>query len=114
MRNPEKVLNSLINHSKDKNYKFERLYRILYNKDMYLLAYQNIYAHEGNMTKGTDGETIDGMSLKRIDDLITKCVMKVISRSRPEEYISRKKTAKGKDRWGFLHSLINWCRKLSE
>lgn len=72
MRNPEKVLNSLINHSKDKNYKFERLYRILYNKDMHLLAYQNIYAHEGNMTKGTDGETIDGMSLKRIDDLITK------------------------------------------
>lgn len=72
MRNPEKVLNSLINHSKDKNYKFERLYRILYNKDMFLLAYQNIYAHEGNMTKGTDGETIDGMSLKRIDDLIAK------------------------------------------
>lgn len=72
MRNPEKVLNSLINHSKDIKYKFERLYRILYNKDMYLLAYQNIYAHEGNMTKGTDGETIDGMSLKRIDDLITQ------------------------------------------
>ncbi|WP_370770246.1 reverse transcriptase domain-containing protein [Ruminococcus callidus] len=72
MRNPEKVLNSLINHSKDKNYKFERLYRILYNKNMYLLAYKNIYAHEGNMTKGTDGETIDGMSLKRIDDLIAK------------------------------------------
>ena len=72
MRNPEKVLNSLIDHSKDKNYKYERLYRILYNKDMYLLAYQNIYAHEGNMTKGTDGETIDGMSLKRIDDLIAK------------------------------------------
>lgn len=70
MRNPEKVLNSLIKHSKDTNYKFERLYRILYNKDMYLLAYQNIYAHEGNMTEGTDGETIDGMSLKRIDDLI--------------------------------------------
>ena len=39
---------------------------------MYLLAYQNIYAHEGNMTAGTDGETIDGMSLKRIDDLIAK------------------------------------------
>lgn len=70
MRNPENVLNSLIKHSKDTNYKFERLYRILYNKDMYLLAYQNIYAHEGNMTEGTDGETIDGMSLKRIDDLI--------------------------------------------
>lgn len=64
MRNSEKVLNSLINQVKDKNYKFERLYRILYNKDMYLLTYQNIYAHEDNMRKGIDGETIDGMSLK--------------------------------------------------
>lgn len=70
MRNPEKVLNSLIKHSYDKNYKYERLYRILYNKEMYLMAYQNIYAHEGNMTKGSDGETIDGMSLNRIDNLI--------------------------------------------
>ena len=70
MRNPEKVLNSLIKHSHDKNYKYERLYRILYNKEMYLMAYQNIYAHEGNMTKGSDGETIDGMSLNRIDNLI--------------------------------------------
>lgn len=64
MRNSEKVLNSLINQVKDKNYKFERLYRILYNKDMYRLTYQNIYAHEDNMRKGIDGETIDGMSLK--------------------------------------------------
>ena len=50
MRNPERVLNSLVKHSKDSNYKYERLYRILYNKDMYLLAYQNIYAKEGKMT----------------------------------------------------------------
>ena len=70
MRNPERVLNSLVKHSKDSNYKYERLYRILYNKDMYLLAYQNIYAKEGNMTEGSDGETIDGMSLERIDKLI--------------------------------------------
>lgn len=70
MRNPERVLNSLVKHSKDSEYKYERLYRILYNKDMYLLAYQNIYANEGNMTEGSDGETIDGMSLERIEKLI--------------------------------------------
>lgn len=70
MRNPERVLNSLVKHSKDSSYKYERLYRILYNKDMYLLAYQNIYANEGNMTEGSDGESIDGMSLERIDKLI--------------------------------------------
>lgn len=29
-----------------------------------------MYAKEGNMTQGTDGKTIDGMSIKRIDNLI--------------------------------------------
>ena len=33
-------------------------------------VYQNIYAKEGNLTAGTDGLTIDGMSTKRIDTLI--------------------------------------------
>lgn len=70
MRNPENVLNSLSKHSKNSGYKFERLYRILFNREMYLMAYQKIYANEGNMTKGSDGQTIDSMSLKRIGDLI--------------------------------------------
>jgi group II intron reverse transcriptase/maturase len=52
------------------DYRYERLYRNLYNPEFYLQAYQNIYATAGNMTKGTDGSTIDGMSLKRIDKLI--------------------------------------------
>lgn len=37
---------------------------------MYAVAYQKIYANEGNMTQGSDGQTIDGMSLQRIDSLI--------------------------------------------
>jgi group II intron reverse transcriptase/maturase len=37
---------------------------------MYAVAYQKIYANEGNMTKGSDGLTIDGLSLNRIDSLI--------------------------------------------
>ena len=35
-----------------------------------MLAYQNIYASQGNMTQGTDGKTIDAMSLNRIDGII--------------------------------------------
>lgn len=70
MRNPENVLNSLSIHSNDKNYKFERLYRILYNEEMYFSAYQKIYAKEGNMTKGSDGSTIDGMSAEVVKNLI--------------------------------------------
>ncbi len=70
LRNPEKVLKSLSNHSKDLSYHYERLYRVLFNREMYAVAYQKIYANEGNMTKGSDEQTIDGMSLKRIETLI--------------------------------------------
>lgn len=70
MRHPEKVLNNLTKHSNQSDYKYERLYRILFNEEMFYAAYQRIYAKEGNMTKGSDGKTIDGMSLKRINRLI--------------------------------------------
>jgi group II intron reverse transcriptase/maturase len=70
MRNPERVLNSLSGHSGNLQYKFERLYRILFNEEMYYMAYQNIYSKVGNMTAGVDGKTIDGMSISRIKQLI--------------------------------------------
>lgn len=69
-RSPEKVLNSLTEHSKSKDYKFERLYRILFNEEMFYVAYQRIYAKEGNMTKGSDGKTIDGIGESLINELI--------------------------------------------
>jgi group II intron reverse transcriptase/maturase len=37
---------------------------------MYAVAYQKIYPNEGNMTCGTDGENMDGMSIERIKMLI--------------------------------------------
>ena len=70
MRNPINMLSSLQNHSSDRSYTFERLYRNLFNRELFLLAYENIYASQGNMTKGTDGKTIDAMSLNRIDGII--------------------------------------------
>lgn len=70
MRNPENVLISLTKHSNQKDYKYERLYRLLYNEEMYLIAYQNIYSNNGSMTKGTDNLTVDGMSLERIQKII--------------------------------------------
>ena len=70
MRNPENVLNSLREHSAQTGYAYDRLYRNLFNRELFLQAYQNIYANQGNMTAGTDGKTIDAMSLERIDRLI--------------------------------------------
>jgi len=70
MRNPIEVLKSLTEKSKDKDYKFQRLYRNLYNPQFYWLAYKNIYANKGSMTVGVDGTTLAGMSERRIEKII--------------------------------------------
>ena len=70
MRNPIEVLKTLQEKAGNENYQFERLYRNLYNEEFFLLAYGNLSAKEGNLTKGTDGATIDGMGMERIRKLI--------------------------------------------
>ena len=72
MRSPENVLKSLSEKATDKMYRFERLYRNLYNPEFYLPAYQNIATSQGSMTAGADGLTLDGMSMERIEKLIAK------------------------------------------
>ena len=70
MRNPIHVLKSLEEKASVSNYKYERLYRNLYNPEFYLLAYANIAKSQGSMTQGVDGQTLDNMSLPRINRII--------------------------------------------
>jgi len=63
-------LENLQRHSLNKAYKYERLYRNLYNPDFYLLAYQNVYANKGAMTPGIDGLTLDGYGTERVNSII--------------------------------------------
>ena len=72
MRSPKNVLESLTSKAASKDYHYQRLYRNLYNPAFFLLAYERIQAKPGNMTAGSDGKTIDGMSMKRIEVLIQK------------------------------------------
>jgi group II intron reverse transcriptase/maturase len=48
----------------------ERLYRHLFNPELYLRAYGKIYRNDGSMTPGSNEETVDGMSLKKIQAII--------------------------------------------
>jgi retron-type reverse transcriptase len=48
----------------------ERLYRHLFNPELYLRAYGKIYRNDGSMTPGVNEETVDGMSLKKIQAII--------------------------------------------
>ncbi len=42
----------------------------MYQKDVYIVAYERIKSAPGNMTPGSDGKTIDGISLKAIETII--------------------------------------------
>src|SRR4051795_2261933 len=48
----------------------ERLYRQMFNQQLFLLAYGRLYANKGAMTPGVSGETVDGMSLAKIEAII--------------------------------------------
>ncbi|KIL75483.1 reverse transcriptase/maturase family protein [Bacillus badius] len=72
MRNPKVVLSTLASKAQNESYVFERLYRNLYNPEFYLEAYATLYPNKGSHTKGVNNNTIDGMSLERIERLIEK------------------------------------------
>jgi group II intron reverse transcriptase/maturase len=64
------VVLSVLRERGRKGLPLTQLYRQMFNKDLYLLAYGNIYSNKGAMTPGTSEETADGMSEGKIDQII--------------------------------------------
>jgi group II intron reverse transcriptase/maturase len=60
----------LIRERGKKSLPLERVYRQLFNRDLFLMAYGKIYRNKGVMTHGVTQETPDGMSLEKIDRII--------------------------------------------
>jgi group II intron reverse transcriptase/maturase len=60
----------LIRERGKKGLPLERIYRQLFNRELFLMAYGKIYRNTGAMTHGVTNETPDGMSLKKIDAII--------------------------------------------
>ena len=69
MQSAETVLD-VIRKRGERRLPIERLYRQLFNPQLYLLAYGRIYANHGAMTPGVTSETVDGMSLEKIGAII--------------------------------------------
>ncbi len=69
MQDAETVLN-VISKRGERGLPLENIYRLLYNRNLYLRAYGRIYSNQGAMTKGITAETVDGMSLAKIDRII--------------------------------------------
>ena len=69
MQDAETVLN-VIRERGERELPLENIYRLLYNRNLYLRAYGRIYSNQGATTKGITAETVDGMSLAKIDRII--------------------------------------------
>ena len=69
MQKAEVVL-SVLRERGRKGLPLTQLYRQMFNRDLYLLAYGNIYSNQGAMTPGASAETADGMSEEKIDQII--------------------------------------------
>ncbi len=71
MRSADRILDVLRERGR-RGLPLERLYRLLFNRDLYLLAYGKLARNKGALTSGATSETVDGMSLAKIDTLIAK------------------------------------------
>ena len=69
VQDAETVLN-VIRERGERGLPLENIYRLLYNRNLYLRAYGHIYSNQGAMPKGITAETVDGMSLAKIDRII--------------------------------------------
>lgn len=66
MQNPNVLLTILSRMAQKPEVRFEKLFQKLYNTDLWLMAYESIAPNPGNMTKGVDDRTVDGMGMERI------------------------------------------------
>jgi group II intron reverse transcriptase/maturase len=64
------VVLSVLRERGRKGLPLAQLYRQMFNEDLYLVAYGNIYSNQGAMTPGASRETADGMSEDVIDQII--------------------------------------------
>jgi retron-type reverse transcriptase len=60
----------LVHERGKKGLPLERVYRQLFNRNLYLKAYGKIYRNTGVLTPGVTEDTVDGMSLEKIDAII--------------------------------------------
>ena len=69
MRTADTILNIIQDRGK-RGLPLDDVYRQLYNPAMYLRAYAKLYKNDGALTPGTTGETVDGMSLDKMERVI--------------------------------------------
>src|SRR5438067_9060385 len=94
MRKAETVL-GIIRERRRRGLPLERVYRLLWNRDLFLLAYGRIAKNDGALTPGVTNETADGMTLAKMD-AISEALRSERHRWTPvrRTYIEKKRSTK--------------------
>ena len=112
MQNAETVLGVLRERGR-KGLPCNELYRQMFNKELYLLAYGRIYANQGAMTPGASAETADGMSEEKIDAIIEAMRHERYRFAPARRVLIPKKNGKmrplGTADHGRINSSAKWC-----
>lgn len=69
MRTAEMIL-GMIQERGRKGLPLNRVYRLLYKQDLFVMAYGRIACNHGALTPGVNKDTVEGMSLEKIDKII--------------------------------------------
>jgi len=71
MRKAETILN-IVRERGQRKLPLTGVYRLLFQRDLYVRAYGRLYRNQGAMTQGVTEETVDGMNMAKIDGIIEK------------------------------------------
>lgn len=113
MQKAEQILQA-IRKLGEKRIPLTRIYRSLYSEDLFLAAYNKIYRNQGSLTQGTEDDTVDGMSMERIRQVIEELRSERF-RFRPSRRIQIPKKSGGKRPLGipnFTEKLIQQVLKM--
>ena len=110
MRDAETIL-AIIRERGGRGLPLEGVYRQLYNPALYLRAYGRIYRNDGAMTHGVTAETVDGMSLEKIQGIIESLKAERYRWAPVRRmYIEKKGSTKLRP-WASPHGRISCCKR---
>ncbi len=102
----------LVRRRGEADLELSRVYRNMRRKELFLLAYSNLYANKGATTPGIDPQdTIDGMSLARIDAVIDQLANGTYMWTPVRRTYLEKKHSSTMRRLEFQGGTIKWYRK---
>ena len=110
MQTPTTVLD-VIRERGRKGLPLERLYRQLFNPELFLIAYANLYGNAGAMTKGITQESADAMSVAKSRTSSRNCALRDFD-GRPSDGLKYPRKTGGPGRLASPHGRISCCKKL--